>query len=222
MDKNRMNAEQRLFLVSIGITLCIALIVVLAVGGPIRDALWPKRKDWGPDEYRAAMKPVPLLPEEPSDTDIRNRPIMAHMILSWFGCKEYTNSMVMVNPLGWEPDMAETMDKAHLIDPAFGGSNDKRENLTVMRKDRNRDETDPESVAFYEDALFRYLETHSDAYVDYAVKPVYDGTENVPVGYQIQWTGLTEYGEPYPVYLGGNEVTLSDVSYAVWIDNTLP
>lgn len=119
-------------------------------------------------------------------------------------------------------------DSSHLIGWQFSGSND-RKNLVQGTSYLNRgvegsgsDESNIESMLYYEQQLDSWVALHPNYKLDYYVKAIYEGSDNLPSKIYMQWVGVDSDGNTLPIQIGGNSYNIYDNYYAVVLENKTP
>lgn len=134
--------------------------------------------------------------------------------------KEKRNSKLTYDPVGWhnykfyygdgEKD-AWLMSRGHLIGYQFSGLNDEKRNLVPMTNWLNSgnytgiDDSNENSMIFYENKLDSWLATHPNYYLDYKVTPIYQDDELIPRQIELQYVGIDENGTILEIKLGGTK-----------------
>ena len=134
--------------------------------------------------------------------------------------KEKRNSKLIYDPVGWhnykfyygdgEKD-AWLMSRGHLIGYQFSGLNDEKRNLVPMTNWLNSgnytgiDDSNENSMIFYENKLDSWLATHPNYYLDYKVTPIYQDDELIPRQIELQYVGIDENGTILEIKLGGTK-----------------
>lgn len=134
--------------------------------------------------------------------------------------KEKRNSKLTYDPVGWhnykfyygdgEKD-AWLMSRGHLIGYQFSGLNDEKRNLVPMTNWLNSgnytgiDDSNENSMIFYENKLDSWLVTHPNYYLDYKVTPIYQDDELIPRQIELQYVGIDENGTILEIKLGGTK-----------------
>lgn len=133
---------------------------------------------------------------------------------------EKRNSKLTYDPVGWhnykfyygdgEKD-AWLMSRGHLIGYQFSGLNDEKRNLVPMTNWLNSgnytgiDDSNENSMIFYENKLDSWLATHPNYYLDYKVTPIYQDDELIPRQIELQYVGIDENGTILEIKLGGTK-----------------
>lgn len=145
------------------------------------------------------------------DLDELQRSTMAHIQLRFQDKpSQQREPKINVNPVGWhnykfpinsDGKEAWLMNRGHLVGYQFSGLNDEVKNLTPMTAYLNTgslsgtDETNPAGMLFYEEKLARWLKERPNQWLDYQVKPLYQGDELIPRQIELQYAGIDETGE---------------------------
>lgn len=149
--------------------------------------------------------------------------------------KEKRNSKLTYDPVGWhnykfyygdgEKD-AWLMSRGHLIGYQFSGLNDEKRNLVPMTNWLNSgnytgiDDSNENSMIFYENKLDSWLANHPNYYLDYKVTPIYQEDELIPRQIELQYVGIDENGTLLEIKLGGTKEKVDQYSVThVVLDN---
>ena len=134
--------------------------------------------------------------------------------------KEKRNSKLTYDPVGWHnykfyygdgAKDAWLMSRGHLIGYQFSGLNDEKRNLVPMTNWLNSgnytgiDDSNENSMIFYENKLDSWLATHPNYYLDYKVTPIYQDDELIPRQIELQYVGIDENGTILEIKLGGTK-----------------
>ncbi|MCS4488140.1 DNA/RNA non-specific endonuclease [Streptococcus sciuri] len=141
------------------------------------------------------------------------------------------------NPVGWHnykfyygngTKKAWLMDRGHLIGYQFSGLNDEARNLVPETHWLNAgnfkgtDESDEDSMLYYENQLDSWLANHQNYYLDYRVTPIYQDSELLPRQVQLDYVGVDSSGQLLTINIGGkSSVDSYGVSHVV-LDNVSP
>lgn len=141
------------------------------------------------------------------------------------------------NPVGWHnykfyygngTKKAWLMDRGHLIGYQFSGLNDEARNLVPETHWLNAgnfkgtDESNEESMLYYENRLDSWLANHPNYYLDYRVTPIYQDNELLPRQVQLDYVGVDSSGQLLTINIGGkSSVDSYGVSHVV-LDNVSP
>lgn len=87
---------------------------------------------------------------------------------------------------------------------------------------KGTDESNPDSMLYYENRLDSWLATHPNYWLDYKVTPLYTGDELIPRQIELQYVGLDDKGQKLEITLGGKETKDSLGITHVVLDNTSP
>lgn len=144
---------------------------------------------------------------------------------------------ITFDPVGWHnykfyfgdgSQQAWLMSRGHLIGYQFSGLNDEGRNLVPMTTWLNAgnykgtDESNPDSMLYYENRLDSWLATHPNYWLDYKVTPIYTGDELIPRQIELQYVGLDGKGQKLDITLGGKETKDSSGITRVILDNLSP
>ena len=118
------------------------------------------------------------------------------------------------------------MSRGHLIGYQFSGLNDEKRNLVPMTNWLNSgnytgiDDSNENSMIFYENKLDSWLATHPNDYLDYKVTPIYQEDELIPRQIELQYVGIDENGTLLEIKLGGTKEKVDQYSVThVVLDN---
>ena len=149
--------------------------------------------------------------------------------------KEKRESKLTYDPVGWHnykffygdgKKEAWLMSRGHLIGYQFSGLNDEKRNLVPMTNWLNAgtyygtDNTNQESMLYYENRLDSWLANHPNYYLDYKVTPIYQKDELIPRQIELQYVGIDENGKLLEIKLGGSKEKVDQYSVThVILDN---
>ena len=161
---------------------------------------------------------------ELGELDSKNRATGAHIQLKDSDePTEKREPKISYNPVGWHnyifyygdgSKKAWLMNRGHLIGYQFSGLNDEKKNLVPMTNWLNAgtyygtDNTNQESILYYENRLDSWLANHPNYYLDYKVTPIYQKDELSPRQIDLQSVGIDEKVDKYSV----THVILDNVS----------
>ncbi|ORO66711.1 DNA/RNA non-specific endonuclease [Streptococcus oralis] len=148
---------------------------------------------------------------------------------------EKRESKLTYDPVGWHnykffygdgKKEAWLMSRGHLIGYQFSGLNDEKRNLVPMTNWLNAgtyygaDNTNQESMLYYENRLDSWLANHPNYYLDYKVTPIYQKDELIPRQIELQYVGIDENGKLLEIKLGGSKEKVDQYSVThVVLDN---
>ena len=148
---------------------------------------------------------------------------------------EKRNSKLTYDPVGWHnykfyygdgTKEAWLMSRGHLIGYQFSGLNDEKRNLVPMTNWLNSgnytgiDDSNENSIIYYENKLDYWLAIHPNYYLDYKVTPIYQDDELIPRQIELQYIGIDEEGTLLEIKLGGTKETVDQYSVThVVLDN---
>ena len=148
---------------------------------------------------------------------------------------EKRNTKLTYDPVGWHnykfyygdgTKEAWLMSRGHLIGYQFSGLNDEKRNLVPMTNWLNSgnytgiDDSNENSMIFYENKLDSWLATHPNYYLDYKVTPIYQDDELIPRQIELQYVGIDENGSLLEIKLGGTKEKVDQYSVThVVLDN---
>lgn len=149
--------------------------------------------------------------------------------------KEKRNSKLTYDPVGWHnykffygdgTKEAWLMSRGHLIGYQFSGLNDEKRNLVPMTNWLNSgnyagiDDSNENSMIYYENKLDSWLANHPNDYLDYKVTPIYQDDELIPRQIELQYVGIDENGTLLEIKLGGTKEKVDQYSVThVVLDN---
>lgn len=173
-------------------------------------------------KYTLEMKPL----------DALGRAVQSHILLQdKHRPKAAREPRLTYNPVGWHNykfDGKWLMNRGHLVGYQLSGLNDEARNLVPETAYMNAgalsgmDETNPESMLFYENRLAAWLRRNPDKWLDYTVTPLYQGKELLPRKVQLNYVGFDQNGKTLPLYIGGHETQAENTTTQVILDNTSP
>ena len=118
------------------------------------------------------------------------------------------------------------MNRGHLIGYQFSGLNDEKKNLVPMTNWLNAgtyygtDDTNQESILYYENRLDSWLANHPNYYLDYKVTPIYQKDELIPRKIELQYVGIDENGKLLEIKLESSREKVDKYSVThVILDN---
>ena len=148
---------------------------------------------------------------------------------------EKRNTKLTYDPVGWHnykfyygdgTKEAWLMSRGHLIGYQFSGLNDEKRNLVPMTNWLNSgnytgiDDSNENSMIYYENKLDSWLATHPNYYLDYKVTPIYQDDELIPRQIELQYVGIDENGSLLEIKLGGTKEKVDQYSVThVVLDN---
>ena len=148
---------------------------------------------------------------------------------------EKRNAKLTYDPVGWHnykffygdgTKEAWLMSRGHLIGYQYSGLNDEKRNLVPMTNWLNSgnytgiDDSNENSMIFYENKLDSWLATHPNDYLDYKVTPIYQEDELIPRQIELQYVGIDENGTLLEIKLGGTKEKVDQYSVThVVLDN---
>ena len=157
---------------------------------------------------------------ELGELDSKNRATGAHIQLKDSDePTEKREPKISYNPVGWHnyifyygdgSKKAWLMNRGHLIGYQFSGLNDEKKNLVPMTNWLNAgtyygtDDTNQESILYYENRLDSWLANHPNYYLDYKVTPIYQKDELIPRKIELQYVGIDENGKLLEIKLGSS------------------
>ena len=173
---------------------------------------------------------------ELGELDSKNRATGAHIQLKDSDePTEKRDSKLTYDPVGWHNykffygdgrEEAWLMSRGHLIGYQFSGLNDEKRNLVPMTNWLNAgtyygtDNTNQESMLYYENRLDSWLANHPNYYLDYKVTPIYQKDELIPRQIELQYVGIDENGKLLEIKLGGSKEKVDQYSVThVVLDN---
>jgi len=145
------------------------------------------------------------------------------------------------NPVGWHnynfyyqttgggTAKAWLMSRGHLVGYQFSGLNNEGRNLvpeTAWFNSGNysgMDDSNNQSMLYYENRLDSWLANHPNYYLDYQVTPLYKGNELLPRQIRLAYVGIDSKGNKLQIRLGGGrESSGNDGATIVYLDNKSP
>ena len=148
---------------------------------------------------------------------------------------EKRDSKITYDPVGWHnykffygdgTKEAWLMSRGHLIGYQFSGLNDEKRNLVPMTNWLNAgtyygtDDTNQESMLYYENRLDSWLANHPNYYLDYKVIPIYQKDELIPRQIELQYVGIDENGKLLEIKLESSKEKVDQYSVThVILDN---
>lgn len=148
---------------------------------------------------------------------------------------EKRDSKITYDPVGWHnykffygdgTKEAWLMSRGHLIGYQFSGLNDEKRNLVPMTNWLNAgtyygtDDTNQESMLYYENRLDSWLANHPNYYLDYKVTPIYQKDELIPRQIELQYVGIDENGKLLEIKLESSKEKVDQYSVThVILDN---
>ena len=173
---------------------------------------------------------------ELGELDSKNRATGAHIQLKDSDePTEKREPKISYNPVGWHnyifyygdgSKKAWLMNRGHLIGYQFSGLNDEKKNLVPMTNWLNAgtyygtDNTNQESILYYENRLDSWLANHPNYYLDYKMTPIYQKDELIPRQIDLQYVGIDENGKLLEIKLGSSKEKVDKYSVThVILDN---
>ncbi len=173
---------------------------------------------------------------ELGELDSKNRATGAHIQLKDSDePTEKREPKISYNPVGWHnyifyygdgSKKAWLMNRGHLIGYQFSGLNDEKKNLVPMTNWLNAgtyygtDDTNQESILYYENRLDSWLANHPNYYLDYKVTPIYQKDELIPRKIELQYVGIDENGKLLEIKLESSREKVDKYSVThVILDN---
>lgn len=118
------------------------------------------------------------------------------------------------------------MNRGHLVGYQFSGLNDESRNLVPETAWLNAgdfsgmNESNPDSMLYYENRLDNWLALHPDYYLDYQVTPLYSGNELIPRQIRLAYVGVDQAGRHITISLNpSKEHQGNGDSEIVYLDN---
>lgn len=127
------------------------------------------------------------------------------------------------NPAGWHnfkfyygngSKQAWLMNRGHLIGYQFSGLNDEAKNLIpetawMSAGDyKGTNSKNKDSMLYYEKRLDSWLSTHPHYWLDYMVKPIYQGDELIPRQVELTYVGLDSDGKVLQIKSDSDKETI--------------
>ena len=148
---------------------------------------------------------------------------------------EKRNAKLTYDPVGWHnykfyygdgTKEAWLMSRGHLVGYQFSGLNDEKRNLVPMTNWLNSgnytgiDDSNENSMIYYENKLDSWLANHPNDYLDYKVTPIYQEDELIPRQIELQYVGIDKNGHLLEIKLGGTREKIDQYSVThVVLDN---
>lgn len=148
---------------------------------------------------------------------------------------EKRNAKLTYDPVGWHnykfyygdgTKEAWLMSRGHLVGYQFSGLNDEKRNLVPMTNWLNSgnytgiDDSNENSMIYYENKLDSWLANHPNDYLDYKVTPIYQEDELIPRQIELQYVGIDKNGHLLEIKLGGSKEKIDQYSVThVVLDN---
>ncbi|MBS9335104.1 DNA/RNA non-specific endonuclease [Fructobacillus sp. M1-10] len=142
------------------------------------------------------------------------------------------------NPVGWHnfkfyygdgSKQAWLMNRGHLIGYQFSGLNDEPKNLVPETawmnagNYRGADDKNKSAMLYYENRLDSWLANHPHYWLDYKVKPIYQGDELIPRQVQLSYVGLDSDGKLLTIKFDSDKENVDEngITHVV-LDNVSP
>ncbi|HHT7738221.1 DNA/RNA non-specific endonuclease [Streptococcus suis] len=131
--------------------------------------------------------------------------------------KKRREPRIKFTPVGWhnykitygnQGKKSWLFNRGHLIGYQFSGLTDEGKNLVPLTAWTNSgnykgtDDSNFESMLYYENRLDSWLANHPHFWLDYKVTPIYSGDELIPRQISLQYVGLDESGKLININLG--------------------
>ncbi|HEL1733313.1 TPA: DNA/RNA non-specific endonuclease [Streptococcus suis] len=131
--------------------------------------------------------------------------------------KKRREPRIKFTPVGWhnykiaygnQGKKSWLFNRGHLIGYQFSGLTDEGKNLVPLTAWTNSgnykgtDDSNFESMLYYENRLDSWLANHPHFWLDYKVTPIYSGDELIPRQISLQYVGLDESGYLININLG--------------------
>lgn len=191
----------------------------------------------------AFLKPWPYTPKRKfamMTLDWHNRALGSHIQLKRSQLPQVKRApQIYVNPSGWHNYKLKItkngrnyvtwmFNRGHLVGYQFCGLNDEPRNLVTETTYLNQgsltgmDDSNQNAMLFYENGLRRWLETHPQNKLDYAVVPLYRHDELVPRQVMLSFVGLKPSNKQVKIKLPGARLTTTGKVTQVVLDNASP
>ncbi len=147
-------------------------------------------------------------------------------------------SRITVDPVGWHnyklpygdgSQKAWLMSRGHLVGYQFSGLNSERRNLVPMTNwlnagnYRGMDDSNSNSMLYYENRLDDWLAQHPNDWLDYEVSPIYKGSELIPRQIRLRFVGLNANGAMQTITFGSPlETQTAEGMTQVILENSSP
>ena len=146
---------------------------------------------------------------------------------------------IYVNPSGWhnykfttqkdgKPYTTWLFNRGHLVGYQFCGINDEPRNLVTETAYLNQgsltgmDDRNTKAMLFYENNLRRWIETHPQDKLDYAVIPLYHGVELVPRQVRLTFVGVKPSNKQVKIQMPGVKLRTKGKVSEVVLNNDSP
>jgi DNA-entry nuclease len=176
-----------------------------------------------------------------ADKDSLGRAVDAHIQLKNSQEPKKGREPLNYDPVGWHnynfyyknedgnTKKAWLMSRGHLVGYQFSGLNNEGRNLVPEPAWFNAgnyngmDDSNKESMLYYENRLDSWLANHPNYYLDYQVTPLYKGNELLPRQIRLAYVGIDKSGKALQIRLGGSrESEGNGGSTVVYLDNKSP
>jgi DNA-entry nuclease len=176
-----------------------------------------------------------------AEQDSLGRAVDAHIQLRDSQEPRKARESLTYNPVGWHNynfyyktdsggrKKAWLMSRGHLVGYQFSGLNNEARNLVPEPVWFNAgsyagmNDSNPESMLYYENRLDSWLANHPNYSLDYQVTPLYKGSELLPRQIRLAYVGIDKKGESLEIRLGGGRETAGNgASTVVYLDNKSP
>ncbi|MFC4760891.1 DNA/RNA non-specific endonuclease [Fructobacillus durionis] len=152
--------------------------------------------------------------------------------------KKKRSARLTYNPVGWHnfkfyygdgSKQAWLMNRGHLVGYQFCGLNDEPKNLVPETAWMNAgnykgmNDGNKDSMLYYENRLDSWLANHPHYWLDYQVKPIYQGDELIPRQVVLSYVGLDSDGKVLEIKLGSDKESVDAAGIThVTLDNVSP
>ncbi|WP_460023276.1 DNA/RNA non-specific endonuclease [Lactovum odontotermitis] len=176
-----------------------------------------------------------------TEQDSLGRAVDAHIQLKNSQEPRKTREALDYDPVGWHnynfyyktgtgsTRKAWLMSRGHLVGYQFSGLNNDGRNLVPEPAWFNAgnytgmDDSNTQSMLYYENRLDSWLANHPHYYLDYQVTPLYKGNELLPRQIRLAYVGIDNSGQTLQIRLGGGrEASGNGASTVVYLDNKSP
>ncbi|MBB5888571.1 DNA/RNA non-specific endonuclease [Lactovum miscens] len=113
--------------------------------------------------------------------------------------------------------------RGHLVGHQFSGLDNEPRNLVTQTVWCNSgsyfetDESNVDSMIFYESRLDKWINTFPELYLDYQVTPIYHGNELVPREIRLAYVAYSPKSQILPLILGSNREKLNEEGVTIVI-----
>lgn len=145
--------------------------------------------------------------------------------------RQSRDERINVDPTGWKNYQLSgnwVNNRSHLVGYQFSGINDDVRNLMTSTaylnkgvEDQSMDDSNPDSMLFYEKQLRQWLINNPNDALDYYVRPLYIENDLTPSAVYMQWVGLSDE-KIIPIKTKGHAQRIKNKTYGVILKNQSP